>query len=95
MEDGHVHYVPFAAPSRTVAGHSRQHSSPGEGKKKLYRSSVKLPRQFEISSPSVTTRQRAVVVDPTFASALASQPPRGKARRGERDRRAAPVFRVG
>ena len=41
----------------------------------MSRSPVNLPRQFEVSSPSASSLKRAVVEDPTFASALASQSP--------------------
>ena len=54
--------------------------------------SSKLRRHFETSSRSINPLKRAVVEDLTFASTLASQPPRGKACRGWQDRRAAPVF---
>ena len=46
VEEGQVDYVPVVVPSRKIAGHSRHHSSPGKGKKKVSRSPVKLPRQF-------------------------------------------------
>ena len=91
VEEAQVDYVPVVAPCRNVAAPSRHHSSP-EIRKKVSRSPVKLPRQFEVSSPSASSRKHAVVKDPTFASTLASQPARGKARRSGRDRKAAPVF---
>ena len=50
-------------------------------KKKVSRSPVKLPGQFEVSSPSASCRKRIVVDDPNFASALASECPRGKTRK--------------
>ena len=56
---------------------------------------VKLLCHFEISSPSASSRKRALVEDPTFASALASQPPRGKDWRSGRDRKAGPVLQGG
>ena len=77
MKEGQVDYVTVAAPSRKVAGISRHLSSPGKGKKKVVRSPVKLPRQFEVSSPSASFRKRTVVDGPSFASTLASErPPR-------------------
>ena len=95
MEEGQVEYVPVAAPSRKVAGHSRHISSPGKGKKKVVRSPVKLPRQFEVSSLCASSRKRTEVDDPSFASALASERPQGKTRKSGRDRKAAPVFQGG
>ena len=44
VEEGQVDFMPVAAPSRKVAGHSRHLSFPGKGKKKVSRSPVKLPR---------------------------------------------------
>ena len=81
-----------AAPSRKVAGHKRHLSSPGKGKKKVARAPVKLQRQFEVSSPSPSSRKRTVVDDPSFAFALASGRPQGKTRKSGQDRKAAPVF---
>ena len=78
VEERQVDYVPVAAPSCKVAGHSRHLSSSGKGQKEVSRSPVKLPRQFEFSSSSASSRKRAVVNDPVFASALASECPRGK-----------------
>ena len=95
VEEGQVDYVPVAAPSRTVGSHSRHLSSPGKGKKKVSRSPVKLPRQFEVCSPPVSSRKRTVIDDPSFAVALATESPRGKTRKSGRDRSAAPVFQGG
>ena len=81
MEKGQVDYVPVAAPSRKVAGHSRHLSSPGKGKKKVFWSPVNLLRQFEVSSPPASSRKRTVVDDASFASALASESPQGKPRK--------------
>ena len=92
VEKGQVDYVPVAAPSRKVAGHSRHLSSSRKGKKKVSQSSVKLPRQFEVSSPSAICSKRTVVDDPAFASALASECPRRKPRKSGRNTKAAPVF---
>ena len=74
---------------------SRHLSSPGKGKKIVSRSPVKLPRQFEVSSPSASSRKRTVVDDPSFASALASERPQGKTRKSGPDRKAAPIFQGG
>ena len=95
VEEGQVDYVPVAAPSHKVAGHSRHLSSSGKGKKKVSRSPVKLPRQFEVSSPSVSSRKRTVSEDPNFAAALSTESPRGKTRKSGRSRKAAPVFQGG
>ena len=95
LERGQVDYVPVAAPSRKVSRHSRHLSSPGKGKKKVSQSPVKFPRQFEVSSPSVGSRKRTVVEDPTSAFALASERPGGKTRKSGRNRKAAPVFQGG
>ena len=75
VEEVQVKYVPVVASSRNVAGHCRHLSSSGKGKKKVSRSPVKLPRQFEVSSLSVISRKRAVVDNPAFASVLASECP--------------------
>ena len=95
VEEGQVDYVLVAAPSRKVAGHSRHLFCLGEGEKKVSRSPVKLPRQFEVSSPSASSRKRTVVDDPSFASALASEHPQGKTWKSGRDKNAAPVFQGG
>ena len=95
VEEGQVDYVPVAAPSHKVASHSRRLSSPGKGKKKVSHSPVQVRRQFEISSPPVSSRKRTVTDDPNFAAALISESPRGKARRSGRDRKAAPIFQGG
>ena len=55
VEEGQVDYVPVAAPLRNVASHSRRPASPGKGKKKVSHSPVKVRRQFEVSSPSVSS----------------------------------------
>ena len=95
VEEGQVDYVPVAAPSRKVASHSRHLTSPGKGKKKVSHSPVKVPRQFEVSSPSLSPRKRTVIDDPNFAAALTTESPRGKTRRSGRDREAAAIFQGG
>ena len=95
VEEGQVEYVPVAAPSRKVASHSRGLSSPEKGKKKVSPSPVKVPRQFEVSSPSVSSRKRTVTDDPHFAAALTTESPRGKTRKSGRDRKAGPIFQGG
>ena len=92
VEEGQVDNVPVVAPPRKVASHSRHLTSPGKGKKKVCHSQVKLPRQFEVSSPSLSPRKRTVIDDPNFAAALTTESPRGKTRRSGRDRKAAPIF---
>ena len=61
----------------------------------MSRSPVKLPHQFEVSSPSASSRKLTVVDDPSFASALVSERPQGETRKSGRDRKAAPVFQGG
>ena len=95
VEEGQVDYVPVAAPSRKVASQSRRLSSPGKGKKKVSHSPVKVPRQFEVSSLSVSSRKRTVIDDPNFAAAVTTESPRGKTRKSGRDRKAAPIFQGG
>ena len=95
IEEGQVDYAPVVALFREVAGHSRQSSSPRKGKKEVSRSPIRLPGQFEVSSPSAKSRKRALVDDPTFASELASESLRGKSRKSGRDGKAAPVLRGG
>ena len=95
VEEGQVDYVPVAAPSHKVASHSRRLSSPGKGKKKVSHSPVRVPRQFEVCSPSPSLRKRTVIDDPTFAAALTSESPRGKTRKSGRDRKPAPIFQGG
>ena len=95
VEEGQVDYVPVAAPPRKVASQSRHLTSPGKGKKKVSHSPVKLPRQFEVSSPSLSSRKRTAIDDPNFAAALTTESPRGKTRRSGRDRKAAPIFQGG
>ena len=85
VEEGQVDYVPVAAPSHIVAGQSRRLSSLGKGKKKVSHSPIKVPRQFEVSSPSVSSRKRTVIDDPNFAAALTTESPRGKTRKSGRD----------
>ena len=95
VEEGQVDYVPVAAPSRKVAGQGRRLASPGKGKKKVSQSPVRVPRQFEVSSPPVSSRKRTVIDDPIFAAALTTESPRGKTRKSGRDRKAAPIFQGG
>ena len=95
VEEGQVDYVPVAAPSLKVASHSRRLSSPGKGRKKVSHSPVEVRRQFEFSSPPVSSRKRTVTDDPNFTAALISESPRGKTRKSGRDRKAAPIFRGG
>ena len=95
VEEGQVDYVPVAAPSRKVASQIRRLSSPGKGKKKVSHSPVKVPRQFEVSSPSVSSRKRTVIDDANFAAALTAESPRGKTRKSGRGRKAAPIFQGG
>ena len=92
VEEGQVDYVPVAALSRKIAGHSRHLSCSGKGKKKVSLSLVKLPPHFEVPSPSASSRKRALVNDPAFAPALGPECPRGKTRKSGRNRKAAPVF---
>ena len=95
VEEGQVDYVPVAAPSHKVSSQSRRLSSPGKGKKKVSHSPVKVPRQFEVSSPSPSSRKRTVIDDPNFAAALISESPRGKTQKSGRDRKPAPIFQGG
>ena len=95
VEEGRVEYVPVAAPVLGSPGPSRICSPSSKRKKKISRSPVNLPRQFEISSPPASPPRRTLVEDPSFASALTSAAARGKSRRSGRDRRAAPVFQMG
>ena len=81
VEEGQVDYVPVAAPSRKVASQTRRLSSPGKGKKKVSHSPVKVPREFEVSSPSLSPRKRTVIDDPNFAASLTTESPRGKTRK--------------
>ena len=95
LEEGQVDYVPVAAPSRKAFSQSRGLSSPGKGKKKVSHSPVQVRRQFEVSSPPVSSRKRTVTDDPNFAAALMTESPRGKTRKSGRDRKAAPTFQGG
>ena len=95
VEEGQVDYVPVAAPSRKVASQSRHLNSPRKGKKKVSHSPVNSPRQFEVSSPSLSSRKRTVIDDPNFAAALTIESPQGKTRKSGRDRKAAPIFQGG
>ena len=95
VEEGRVEYVPVAAPVLGSPGPSRSRSPSSKRKRKISRSPVKLPRQFEISSPPASPPRRTLVEDPSFASALTSAAARGKSRWSGRDRRAAPVFQMG
>ena len=74
VEKGQVDYVPVSISRRKVPGSSRKHSSSEKEKRKMSRIPVKSRRRFEISSLPVTPGKQPVVEDPTFASALASQP---------------------
>ena len=95
VEEGQVDYVPVAAPSRKACSQSRGPSSPGKGKKKVAHSPVQVRREFEVSSPPVSSRKRTVTDDANFATALISESPRGKTRKSGRDRKAAPIFQGG
>ena len=95
VEEGQVNYVPVAAPSHKFSSESRRLASPGKGKKKMFHSPVKVRRQFEVSSPSPSSRKRTVIDDPNFAAALTTESTRGKRRKSGRDRKAAPSFQGG
>ena len=95
VEEGQVDYVPVAAPSRKACSQSRGPSSPKKGEKKVSHSPVQVRRQFEVSSPPVSSRKRTVTDDPNFTAALTSESPRGKTRKKGRDRKAAPIFQGG
>ena len=95
VEEGQVDNVPVAAPSHIVASQSRCLSSPGKEKKKVSHSTIKVRRQFEVSSPSVSSRKRTVIDDPIFVAALTIEYPGGKTRRSGRDRKTAPIFQGG
>ena len=95
VEEGQVDYVPVAAPSRNFSRQSSSLPSPGKGKKKVSHSTVKVGREFEVSSPSPSSRERTVIDDPNFAAALTTESPRGKTRKSGRDRKAAPIFQGG
>ena len=95
VEEGRIEYKPVAAPVLGAPRPSRIRSPSSKRKKKISRSPVKLPRQFEVSSPPASCPRRTLVEDPSFASALTSPAARGKSRRSGRDRRAAPVFQMG
>ena len=58
-------------------------------------SPVKVRRQFEVSSPSVSYRKRTVIDDQNFAAALTTESPRGKTRKSGRGRKTAPIFQGG
>ena len=81
VEEGRVEYEPVAAPAFGPPGPSKIRSSSSKRKRKVSRSPVKLPRRFEVSSPPATPPRRSLVEDPSFASALAAPPSRGKSRR--------------
>ena len=55
---------------------------------------MNLPWRNESSSPPAIPPRRSLIEDPSFASALAAQAPRGKSRRSGRDRSAVPVFQM-
>ena len=95
VEEGRVEYVPVAAHVLGPPGPSKIRTSPGKRKRKVFRSPMKLPRRFEISSPPASPERRSLVKDPSFASASATQASRGKPRRSGRDQRASPAFHMG
>ena len=95
VEEGQVDYVTVAAPSRKVSRQSRGLSSPGKRKTTVSHSPVQVRREFEVSSPSPSSRKRTVIADPHFAAALISECPRGKTRKSGRDRKPAPIFQGG
>ena len=95
VEQGSVEYMPVAPTALGPPGPSNIHSSSSKRKRKVTRTPVKLPRRFEVSSPPSSPPRLSLVQDPSFASALAAPASRGKSRRSERDRCAAPVFQMG
>ena len=95
VEEGCVEYVPVAAPAFGSPGPNKIRSSPSKRKRKLSRSPVKLPKRFEVSSPSASPQGRSFVEDSCFASALAAPASRWKSRRSGRDHRAAPLTQMG
>ena len=95
VEDGRVEYMPVGPPALGSPGPSKIRSPSSKRKRKITRCPVKLPRRFEVSSPTASPPRRSLVEDSSFASALAASTSRGKFRRSGRDRRAAPVFQMG
>ena len=94
VEEGRVEYVPVAPLALGPPWPSQNRSSSSKRMRKITRSPVKLPRRFEVSSPPASPLRLSLVEDPSFASALTVPVSRGKSRQRERDRRAAPVFRM-
>ena len=95
VEEGRVEYVPVAPTALGPPGPSRIHSSSSKRKRKVTRSSLKLPRRFDVSSRPAGPPRRSLVDDPSFASALVASASHGKSRRSGRDRRASPVIQMG
>ena len=94
VEEGRVEYLPVVSPALGPSGPSNIRASPSKWMRKISRSSVKLPRKFEILSPPVTPQKRSLVEYPSFTSALTARASRGMSRRSGWDRIAAPNFRV-
>ena len=95
VEEGRVEYVPVGPPALGSPGPSKIRSPSSKRKRKITRSPVNLPQTFQVSSPPASPPRRSLVEDPSFASALAAPASRRKSRRIGRDRRVAPVFRMG
>ena len=85
VEEGLVEYVPVASPALGPPGPSKIPSSPSKRKKKISRSTVKLPQNIEISSPPAAFRKRSLEQNPNFACALTEKTSHGKSHRNGRD----------
>ena len=96
LEEGRGEYVSISSTSVIFPGPRNLRASPSKAKKKNVNCSlVKLPRRFEISSPTETPQEGFGVENPKFGAALVRQQSRGTSRRSKRDQCAAPVFQKG
>ena len=94
VEEWRVEYVPVRVPFPISPGPSNLRDSSGKSKKRtFYRSPVK--RRFEVGSPPPASEQHRIVEDLSFSAAVDRQQSCKRSRRGERKRRAAPVFQGG
>ena len=58
VKEGRVEYVPVSSPALGPPGPSKVRSSPSKRKSTVSRSTMKLPRRFEVSSPTASPRRR-------------------------------------
>ena len=70
VEEGRVECVPVVLPALGPPGPSKTRSSPSKRERKTSQSPMKLPQNFQISSPPASPQRRSLLEDLKFLSVL-------------------------